>query len=68
VPHDQTLVLRLPADLVEKLDQLLPKLAADPQLAAWGRPTRSSVARLALITGIEELEKSGKNRRKIRRP
>lgn len=48
--------LRLPPDLVEWADRLVPLVAADPKMAAVGRVTRSSVLRLALVKGLESLE------------
>lgn len=48
--------VRLPGDLVKRLDALIPRLERVPALAALGPLTRSRVLRLALVTGIETLE------------
>ena len=54
--HDKQVVVRMPAGLADRLDRLVPQLAADPHLAAAGRVTRSMVARLALMRGLQALE------------
>ena len=48
--------LRLPPDLVERADRLVPLVAADPKVAAVGRVTRSAVLRTALVKGLESME------------
>jgi hypothetical protein len=48
--------VRLPADLVRRLDALIPRLERVPALAALGPLTRSKVLRLALVRGVETLE------------
>lgn len=48
--------LRLPPELLEAAEKILPLVAADPQVAAVGRVTRSSVLRLALAKGLESME------------
>ena len=54
--NDAQITTRLPADLVERLDLLVPKLRRDPSLRAFGRITRSTVLRLALERGLVVLE------------
>jgi len=48
--------LRLPPELLEAAEKMLPLVAADPQVAAVGRVTRSSVLRLALAKGLESMQ------------
>ena len=48
--------LRLPQELLDWADRLLPQVAADPKLAAVGRITRSAVLRMALVKGLESME------------
>lgn len=50
------LSVRIPDDMVRRLDRLVPKVAKDPNLAAWGRSSRSAVVKLALLRGIAALE------------
>lgn len=55
--------VRLPADLVKRLDALIPKLERVPALAALGALTRSKVLRLALVRGVDALEAEHSKRR-----
>lgn len=48
--------LRLPAELIDKAEALLPLVAADPAVTAVGRVTRSSVLRMALANGLKAME------------
>ena len=48
--------LRLPADLLSRADVLRPLVAQDEELRAFGRVSRSSVLRLAVLKGLEALE------------
>lgn len=49
--------IRIPADLAERLDAVIPILEAAPLLRAAGiRPTRSTVLRMALEKGLPVLE------------
>jgi hypothetical protein len=56
MPRTVLTPLRLPPDLVEWADRLVPLVANDPKVAAIGRVTRSSVIRMALVRGLETLE------------
>lgn len=58
--NDVQLVIRVPSTLAERADALTPILAADPELGAVGRVTRSAVLRLALARGLASLERSSK--------
>lgn len=53
--NDVQISMRLPADLLGRIDRLVPTLARDPANAAW-RVSRGSVLRLALIEGLALLE------------
>lgn len=53
--NDQQIPIRLPTEIVERIDALVPLLASDPKLGAW-RITRSAVMRQALLRGLEALE------------
>lgn len=49
--------LRLPTDLTQRLDELIPYVASDPGIRATGaKVSRASVARLALELGARILE------------
>ncbi len=55
---DAMLTMRVPADLLARGDALVPKVAADTDLATtMGRVTRSAVLRLALLEGVKTLER-----------
>lgn len=55
--------LRLPQDVLERADRLIPKLQNSPELRAGaGEVTRSVILRLALLRGLDELERSAKTR------
>lgn len=47
--------VKLPPHLIARADDLVPLLAARPDLAAYGRVSRTSVVRLALARGLEAL-------------
>ena len=51
------IAIRIPADLPERADALLPRLNARAEQRARGAANRSDVLRLALILGIEHLER-----------
>ena len=48
--------VRLPADLMERAEALVPLMKKDGELAAFGRVSKSSVVRLALHRGLVSLE------------
>ena len=54
--NDAQITTRLPADIIEQMDALLPRLRRDPRFRAFGRLTRSTVLRLALERGLVVLE------------
>ena len=54
--HNAQVVIRLPADLMRRLDELIATLESEPHLASASRVTRSTVARLALARGLAALE------------
>ena len=60
--NDVQLVIRVPSTLAERVAALTPVLAADPDLGAVGRVTKSAVVRLALARGLASLERSSKRR------
>jgi hypothetical protein len=49
--------LRVDQEILERAEQLIPKIKADPELSALGRISTSSVIRLAILKGLEILEK-----------
>jgi hypothetical protein len=49
--------VRIPAELVKRLDRLKAKVGKDPTLTTFGRVSRSSVVKLAILKGVEVLEK-----------
>lgn len=55
--------LRLSQDILDRADRLVPKLQHSAELRAGaGDVTRSVVLRLALLRGLDELEKGAKSR------
>lgn len=59
---------RVPADLADRVDGLIPLVAADPEFGAGGllgaRPNRSDVLRLLLVRGLASLEETIHTRKK----
>jgi len=52
--------VRLPADVIRRVDALRGKLAKDATLSALGAVTRSTVLKLAVTRGLDVLEKEYK--------
>ncbi len=52
--------VRIPNDLAKRIDRLMLKVGKDPTLATFGRVSRSSVVKLALLKGVEQLEREYK--------
>lgn len=61
---DQTINVRLPAELLELAEEMIPLLQEDDQLRLAGRISRSSVIRLAVFRGMQELRKAYDPRKK----
>ena len=55
MPRTVLIPLRLPAELLDQADALLPRIAADPEVTAVGRITRSSVLRMAMAHGLKSM-------------
>lgn len=49
--------LRLPKALVERADALIPRVREDAEMLVVGRVSRSIVLRLAVLRGLESLER-----------
>jgi hypothetical protein len=58
--------IRLPPELVEWADRLVPLVAKDPKVTTLGRVSRSSVLRMALLAGLEALEMQYAPRKRTR--
>ena len=54
MPSD--IAVKLPAELVERADLLVPVFKEVPEMRVWSRVTRTAVIRLALLRGLESLE------------
>jgi hypothetical protein len=55
---ESPVTLRLPAELLERIDALVPKVAADSDVATMlGGVSKSAVIRYALLEGVKVLEK-----------
>lgn len=54
---ERPLTLRLPHELVRRIDDLLPHVGGDLSYAALGRVSRSQVLRIALLEGVKLLRK-----------
>ena len=68
MPQDQTITLRIAKaeEITERADALLPQIEALPEYRAV-RISRSVVLRLALMRGLEELEREHKSKSKRRK-
>jgi len=49
--------LPLTQDLLERVDALIAVMAVDPEVRTLGRPTRTTVLRVALACGLRDLER-----------
>ena len=56
--------LRLPQAIVDRLDALAPLLAAAPELALSHKVSRSQAIQLAILRGLEVLEREYKQQDK----
>jgi hypothetical protein len=57
--------VKLPVELLERADALISAVRADPELSAMmGRVSRAAVVRVALLKGLNELEKQAAKRAK----
>ena len=54
MPND--IAVKLPAELVDRADALVPVFKGVPEMRVWSRVTRTAVIRLALLRGLESLE------------
>ncbi|MCB9797280.1 MAG: hypothetical protein H6741_31715 [Alphaproteobacteria bacterium] len=57
MPPQTQIAIRLPAELIERADALIPTLEGDRELRTWGRVSRAAVIRLAVLRGLEALER-----------
>jgi hypothetical protein len=48
--------VRIPVELAKRLDRLKPKVGKDATLTTFGRVSRSSIVKLALLRGVAALE------------
>ena len=55
VGNEKQTAIRMPEELVARIDALVEKMGSAPEFAAY-RPTRSAVMRIALARGVEQLE------------
>ncbi len=49
--------IRLPAEVLARAEDLVEVLQADPEAIKWGRISRSTVLRLAVVEGLKVLER-----------
>ncbi len=54
--HDKAITLRLPQELLKRIDQLIPKIGSHGDYQAK-TVNRSTVIRLALVRGLDHLER-----------
>lgn len=55
--HNETpTTIRLPAEVLTRAEALVEVLQADPEAVKWGRISRSTVLRLAVVEGLKVLE------------
>jgi len=50
-------MIRIPVQLAERADELIPMLDKRRDLLAWGRLSRAAVVRIALERGLSDLER-----------
>jgi hypothetical protein len=64
--HDQLLTLRLPTELVRRLEALAsdPAIRQLPEIQLLGNVTKSAVTRFALLRGLDQLEAETKSKPK----
>ena len=62
--HDPPITVRVPVEWLERATALATMLANDRKVREFARPTRSMVARMALMRGIEVLEEEYTSKRK----
>lgn len=53
---DPVVGVRLPTELTDRVDLLVEKMKADPNMRAFGRISRSSTFRMAMVRGLASLE------------
>ena len=58
--NENSLTIRIDTDLIVDLDLLVAKVATMPEYKNVGRVTRSMVARLAIVKGVEVLREQTK--------
>ena len=56
MPNFYQTSVRIPESLVERADELIPRLAAEERMMFLGHVSRSDVLRVAILRGIELLE------------
>lgn len=49
--------IRLPAEVLARADDLIPALGRDPAITAVGSATRAVALRLAIVLGLDALER-----------
>lgn len=55
--NDVQITLRVPADLLDRADALVPAMEGDDEINTLTRVARSTVLRLALLRGLQNLER-----------
>ena len=53
---EKQVAIRLPEDWLKRIEELIPKVGANPEYEAFGKAKRSTVLRLAIAKGLKELE------------
>ena len=48
--------VRIPDDLAKQIDRLIPRITKGPTLGTFGRVSRSSIVKLALLRGVAALD------------
>ncbi|MCB9797102.1 MAG: hypothetical protein H6741_30825 [Alphaproteobacteria bacterium] len=56
MPSKVQIAIRLPSELIDRADALIPSLEQDSEFYTWGRVSRAAVIRLAVLRGLEVLE------------
>lgn len=61
--REVTTTVRLPADMMTRIEALVPVVEQWPEFAVHGRVSRSAVIRLLLLRGLEAVEAETKGKR-----
>jgi hypothetical protein len=53
---EKQIAIRLPEEWLRRVENLIPQVQANPEFEAFGKAKRSTVLRLAIAKGLQQLE------------